>query len=53
MSIGPEQVGNFFPTCSGIRPMRRDDFASRILADRSGEMSATYREHEREGDASK
>ena len=42
MSIGPELVGNFFPTNSGSRPMRQDGFASRILANRSGEMSATY-----------
>jgi hypothetical protein len=48
MSIGPELVGKKFPICSGIRPMRQDGFASRILANRSGEMSATYRKHKRE-----
>jgi hypothetical protein len=31
MSMGPELVGNFFPTKSGIRPMTRERFASRML----------------------
>jgi hypothetical protein len=31
MSIGPDLVGNFFPTKSGFRPMTRERFASRVL----------------------
>ncbi len=31
MSIGPELVGKKFPSKSGIRPMTRELFASRVL----------------------
>jgi hypothetical protein len=31
MSTGSELVGNFFPIKSGIRPMTRERFASRML----------------------
>jgi hypothetical protein len=31
MSMGPESVGKKFPTKSGIRPMTRERFASRVL----------------------
>jgi hypothetical protein len=31
MSIGPELVGKKFPSKSGIRPMTRERFASRVL----------------------
>jgi hypothetical protein len=31
MSIGPELVGKKFPSKSGIRPMPRERFASRVL----------------------
>jgi hypothetical protein len=31
MSMGPELVGKKFPTKSGIRPMTRERFASRML----------------------
>jgi hypothetical protein len=30
MSIGPELVGKKFPSKSGIRPMPRERFASRV-----------------------
>jgi hypothetical protein len=32
MSIGPELVGKKFPSKSGIRPMPRERFASRVLS---------------------
>jgi hypothetical protein len=31
MSVGPEVAGKKFPATSGIRPMTRERFASRML----------------------
>ena len=51
MSIGPELGRKKIPSKSGLRPMSREGFASRILANRSGEMSATAGNTKEKGDA--
>ena len=48
MSIRPELVGKRFPSRSGMCPMCQESFASRVLANRSGEMSGTHSRYKKQ-----